>query len=678
MSNVVSRLWLGLWCVLAVLHLTQAVWTSRGEAVPGDLLDGRFNNLVLEHGWQSLLGRQQWLSPGQYHPREYTLGWSDTHAGTLPFYALARALGAPVERAFQAWFVVVAALNTWAAMRLLGTLRTPDPLTGPLVFLVVAPAALVSFVAPHAQMLPLFAGFAAIDQSIRWAHDRSRARLPAIAGWIAWQFAAAPYLAFFVVLALAIAAVFAFWMRPAHGGATTPDYVEPAHAPSPFAAWAIAAVGLAIGSAAAAAYVTALGSGYERPVAELRLLAPDWRAWFTAPPVSVWYADGASGGPHLFSGAWPWIASLVALGWGWTRRNRPEGRTAFAAAATALAVALLFTRVYSDSGFTLLAGLFEPLRAFRASGRSVLVVHLAQCMAAAFVLGALWRTCARPFVHPMLLALAVFGALETLAWRQPATPVASARARTDAVVAAWRAAGDRPILAFAPGFTNQPDQLAQLDAWSAALRLGRTTINGYSGDAPGSHLAFVFTPSIENARALVAAQGIVYEDVSFVEAWSEPWASALDIRRVETRPVSHLRGFALQPIEWTLFAEMESFEIDGTIAHQFHPPSTVRFRVPDGVSSVTVKQGLRPDAYLGAEGSDGVEVVWTSEAADGTSTELRRTLVDPRSDVAHRGLVPVQLALPSGNGRTLRLDTGYGPAGDGARDWIVFADLQVR
>jgi hypothetical protein len=678
MSNVVSRLWLALWCVLAVLHVTQAVWTSRGEVVPGDLLDGRFNNLVLEHGWQSLLGRQQWLSPGQYHPHEYTLGWSDTHAGTLPFYALARALGAPVERAFQAWFVVVAALNTWAAMRLLGTLRTPVALAGPLVFLAVAPAALVSFVAPHAQMLPLFAGLAAIDQSIRWTRDRSRARLPAIAGWIAWQFAASPYLAFFVGLALAIAAVFALWMRTAFARAPTRASADSAHARAPFAGWALAAVGLALGSAAVAAYFAALGSGYERPVAELRLLAPDWHAWFTAPPVSVWYADGASGGPHLFSGAWPWIASLVALGWGWTRRDRPEGRAAFVASGTALALSLLFTRVYSESGFTLLAGLFEPLRAFRASGRSVLVVHLAQCMAAALVLGALWRTCARPFARPVLLALAVFGTVETLAWRQPATPVASARARTDAVVATWRTAGDRPILAFAPGFTNQPDQLAQLDAWSAALRLGRTTINGYSGDAPGSHLAFVFAPSMENARALVAAQGIAPEDVSFVEAWAEPWASALGIRRVETRPVSHLRGFALQPIEWILFAEMESFEIEGSIAHQFHPPSTVRFRVPDGASSVAVKQGLRPDAYLDAEGSDGVEVVWTLETADGTSTELRRTLVDPRSDVAQRGLVRVEFALPTGTSRILRLDTGYGPAGDGARDWIVFADLKVR
>jgi hypothetical protein len=40
--------------------------------------------------------------------------------------------------------------------------------------------------------------------------------------------------------------------------------------------------------------------------------------------------------------------------------------------------------------------------------------------------------------------------------------------------------------------------------------------------------------------------------------------------------------------------------------------------------------------------------------------------------------VRVEFALPTGTSRILRLDTGYGPAGDGARDWIVFADLKVR
>ncbi|HPO01592.1 MAG TPA: hypothetical protein PK879_12845, partial [Opitutaceae bacterium] len=41
------HLWTVAWLVLAVAHVTQAIWWSGFTAVPGDLVDGRFNALVL-------------------------------------------------------------------------------------------------------------------------------------------------------------------------------------------------------------------------------------------------------------------------------------------------------------------------------------------------------------------------------------------------------------------------------------------------------------------------------------------------------------------------------------------------------------------------------------------------------------------------------------------------------
>ncbi len=57
-----------IWVFLGVFQLTQSIWLSGFSNLPGDLGDGRFNNLVLEHGYQSLQGTQDWLSPGQFYP----------------------------------------------------------------------------------------------------------------------------------------------------------------------------------------------------------------------------------------------------------------------------------------------------------------------------------------------------------------------------------------------------------------------------------------------------------------------------------------------------------------------------------------------------------------------------------------------------------------------------------
>ena len=83
-------------------------------------------------------------------------------------------------------------------------------------------------------------------------------------------------------------------------------------------------------------------------------------------------------------------------------------------------------------------------------------------------------------------------------------------------------AGDRPVLAYAPGNTSQRVFLVQLDAWSAALRLHRVTINGYSGGMPASHERFFWRPTAENARQLLAAWAIPAGDVSLVETLDRP------------------------------------------------------------------------------------------------------------------------------------------------------------
>ncbi|MCI0705335.1 MAG: hypothetical protein L0241_30110, partial [Planctomycetia bacterium] len=71
----------------------RAVGTA-GEYLPGDEIDNRLNNVVLEHGYLRLTGKVDsfWDIPNFYPQRRVT-AWSDAHLGMLPFYAAMRAFG---------------------------------------------------------------------------------------------------------------------------------------------------------------------------------------------------------------------------------------------------------------------------------------------------------------------------------------------------------------------------------------------------------------------------------------------------------------------------------------------------------------------------------------------------------------------------------------------------------
>ena len=93
------------------------------EYFPGDLIDARFNNYVLEHGY--LFFTQQtphyWNAPFMY-PEADVISYSDNLLGTVPFYSLFRALGADREGAFQYWFLLITIFNFSACFFFLNSL----------------------------------------------------------------------------------------------------------------------------------------------------------------------------------------------------------------------------------------------------------------------------------------------------------------------------------------------------------------------------------------------------------------------------------------------------------------------------------------------------------------------------------------------------------------------------
>lgn len=82
------------------------------ERYPGDLADTRFNNIILEHDYQWLIGQQESLwDPPFFYPAKNMLAGSDNHLGTFLLYAPFRVLGFDEIRSFQWWVFCLFALN---------------------------------------------------------------------------------------------------------------------------------------------------------------------------------------------------------------------------------------------------------------------------------------------------------------------------------------------------------------------------------------------------------------------------------------------------------------------------------------------------------------------------------------------------------------------------------------
>lgn len=123
----------------------------------GDLGDARFNNYILEHGYQFLLGNHSnFWSPPFFFPEQNVASYSDNLLGTLPIYGLFRILGLDLETAFQLWIITFFLLNgisCYIVLRLLG-FEGFSGLIGAIFFSLSAPIMIFTV---HIQLLPHFA-----------------------------------------------------------------------------------------------------------------------------------------------------------------------------------------------------------------------------------------------------------------------------------------------------------------------------------------------------------------------------------------------------------------------------------------------------------------------------------------------------------------------------------------
>ncbi len=645
-------------------------------------MDARFNNLVLEHGYQSLIGNCSFASPDQFAPVKGTIAHSDMHLGTLPLYSLIRVVGFPIERSFQIWSVGIGFLNGLAFLLLLRALRTPWALTGPLVMVGVSSASMVAFVGTHIQIFPVFPFLLALRRWVLFTQDWRISHLFYGFGFLALLHLCSPYLGFFGTLAAGLIVVVSCVAFQADlrqniefnwGSLKKMDWSKP------FA--------LTMGFCAAWMYWTYFAFSVEKGGREWEMiyhLTPHWKLWSFSPQPHWLYGDFFSWGKSynnsehsMFSGVIPWLAIMAGIVVFCFNRRYCKSKWLTVFTFSGVGLILYFTR-WDDSGsgiFLWMAKQVESLTAFRSSSRSIVIIHLLQVLALSSLLTIVYRNSKSAKSRGVVVLFAVVAAIEGTSLRQNTSSIDQVVKRSEGVLDAWRQAGDKPILLFAPGAFNGSPRLAHLDAWSAAIRSGRKSVNGYSGSVPDSHNMFLLKPTRENAENLIRYTGLDSDQVSIVESWGNR-EELLGIKRYDSDRLIHLDGFEVQPNWWKYSFPVVGYPIDGTVFYEFTPILSARFKLPDDARNVSMLVGIREGAYTEGASSDGVGMRWSIDLG-GEVILVEEVYLNPRDNLSQRGYLPYSLEIPSGFERELLLEVDGGPEKNTAWDWLMIGKLTI-
>lgn len=177
----------------------------------GDLVDTRFNNLILEHNYGYITGDQAYLfSPRFFFPASNVLAGSDAHFSTTPFYVLFRQLGCDMFTAFQWWLFVLLLLNFTIAFWVLKKLRLNNWVVGLGAFLFTF-SLVVAGQSFHIQTMSKFAVPLVFYFAYKWLQQPSLTLFIGFCFSFVVLFYSSLYFTLLIVFPLLVMAVFWFF-----------------------------------------------------------------------------------------------------------------------------------------------------------------------------------------------------------------------------------------------------------------------------------------------------------------------------------------------------------------------------------------------------------------------------------------------------------------------------------
>lgn len=486
-----TLLWPAFFLFVGLLSVTLPQ-TNFLSAIPGDIGDARFNNLILEHVYRWIIGKDAKLwSPDFFYPYPGTLAFSDNHFGTVLVYALFRTVGLATDYAFIAWYVVSAPLNflcCYYALRRFD-LTAAGASVGAFIF---AFALTASVQCGHEQLAYRFAIPLAMFSWRQWVEKSDARHLSLAFLWMALQFYCSIYLGYFLLLLLGASCV-ALYLRvrwndaPALPHRILLETVKDRRERHLFAASLIVAsciVALAVLLLPYQHYSKLYG--FHRTSAEIATMLP--RVWsYLLMDHSLLWGPVSSKLPdipmrheqQMFFG----IAAIVLAAIGSLRQKNTWIRNAL------MSLILLVAITLSVHGYSLYS-LVEHLpiaKAVRAVSRIGMVMLFPLGMLAGS--GYDWLTSltqrksdAGKVVACALLTLLMI--VEYAGLHMGRVPVSDWRAHMDSLKAQLPASLPKDAVLFFPLRADTPYFVSELDGMSLAQATDHSTLNGYSGNVP--------------------------------------------------------------------------------------------------------------------------------------------------------------------------------------------------
>lgn len=509
--------------VVGLCQMPLAVVGADLRYTPGDLVDNRLNNYVLEHGYRWVTGRERsfWSAPFCW-PTPRMTARSDAHLGDLPFYAAFRLAGAEPERAFQACVVAFFVLNfasAYWAFRRVGLCPT-GAAAGAYVFAFGIPVGENLW---HFQLLPRFLvpPAAALAWAAAWAPTWRR--VGGCAACVVGQMYLTVYVGLMLAGMLAAGAVVLVALN--RGRLPWRALVWPGRREM----LARAAVLCAVAAAAVPLVRPHLAMSRDaEPVPRETLVRfiPDPGAWVRPSEVAVAWGwllvandradDTFRHGKMLFPGLIPCLGVVVGFVVVVAGRGRSPGLSGLAGVA-AVVVALAAVVVVRGEHWSPYERLMSlPLvGSLRGVGRVILVLLLPLGLLTGWLVHVAVGRAARHGVAPaaaaVVVALLVVLADQRVrgpddpAWDKRRFAVAEARDRRlrlsetirDEVERADRTGPEPVVVYLFPRSRDGWDLPTQLDAMCAAQDAGVPTMNGWTGYPPRGWYPFQNFTEIE-------------------------------------------------------------------------------------------------------------------------------------------------------------------------------------
>ena len=468
------------------------------EYLPGDPVDDRLNNFVLEHGYRYVTGLEPsfWNAPA-FYPATRVTGCSDAHLGMLPVYVALRLAGLSPEGAFQGWFLAAFVLNylssAWVLRRL--GLGAAACACGGYLFTFGLPVAAQLV---HAQLSPRFLIPPALLFAWEFLGAPRLSRLIAFLACLVGEVLIGVYSAYFLVLVLGmggLVAVVLYRSRlPWH------NLLQPGgrmDGPARITALAFLAI-LPLG------IQHALSTGI-MPVSTMREYAPHPSSWFSPPPIARASAllNDPDHLPDLEQRIFPGFVPLAAVATGllaafWTKRFGDRAGTV-AVAAWSVALLVMLVTAFEDMW------LYRSILAIpgggtvRAIGRIVLVLLFPMAVIVAsgvdWLVGRASRLGKIPAIAIGIAAVALVAWDQSLLningesaheWGAARYTLQTAIAKQDAIKAViLRHPHPTVVYVFTPPDVSGPVfYIRQIEAMRASQDLGLPCVNGYSGYLP--------------------------------------------------------------------------------------------------------------------------------------------------------------------------------------------------